>query len=119
MAAGAGVETLAKAGQLVQAKCEEERCLQKESLTKSCSRRCQRRVAGRLGLLGRLAAQGRILLADAEAEIRRVLREARAVPSPPENAWLLWEQARQRAGQRVESLFYHLKHNRVAGASAS
>ena len=70
MATGAAEEFKARADEEEDNLDEKEGRPPQELRRKVCSRRCQRRVAGRLGLLGRLVAQGRILITEAEAEVQ-------------------------------------------------
>ena len=78
-----------------------------------CSRRRGRWLAGRCGLLGRLFSEGRITAQEAARRIDAYFHSATSVPEAVGCNGKLWLQARARALDQTDSLFYHLRHNQL------
>ena len=78
-----------------------------------CSRRAGKRLASRLGLLGRLFASGKAPLAETLELASRYLREAAEGKAAAVEVASEWAQARRRSAAQTDSLFFHVRHNRL------
>jgi len=84
--------------------------------SRPCSRRCSRRLAGKLGLIGRLAASGRLRFEEAQVQASQLLRAAQGTAAPSGEAdQSLWLQACRRARQQRDSIYFHLRHCALRG----
>ena len=81
----------------------------------ACSRRASRRLAGKLGTIGRLASSGRIGFDQAAAAAAGLLSAAAAEAGRPGDEHPYWMEARSRARAQEESLYFHVKHVHTLG----
>ena len=115
MATGAGAEFEVSADHDDEKKEEPKHEPEMPEDRRCCSRRAQRRLAGKLGKLGRLAAAGRISFSEAQSGIASLLCRASATTCCDGDVAPLWQQAQRRAAQQAESIYYHLRHCSVIG----